>query len=121
VNRNSVLASLGAFFVLVAMVLLPSTASAAPPAPVPSGDASVSKTCYVSPKKGVDGVNVRLRANASSTRLGVIQPGQRAVASCSATQGGSYTACGGTSNWWIKVTWSGRSGFVAQRCVDWYY
>jgi hypothetical protein len=123
VNKNSFLAPIGALIVFVMMVLLPSSASAAP-APAPVGDSEVSPaaaTCYVSPKSGVSAVRVRLRANNTSTIIGTIQPGQRAVASCGATSGGSYTACGGTSTWWIQVTWNGRTGYVAQRCVNWYY
>ncbi|WP_170185011.1 hypothetical protein [Saccharothrix texasensis] len=106
------------------MALVPSSASAASSAaPTPTGqsvDRSAVPACYVTPKAGVSGVNVRLRTNAGSTRLGIIQPGQRAAASCEATSGSSYTACGGTSSWWIQVQWDGRTGYVAQLCVDWY-
>ncbi|KOX22516.1 hypothetical protein ADK67_23975 [Saccharothrix sp. NRRL B-16348] len=106
------------------MALAPSSASAASlAAPAPTGyavDRSAVPACHVTPKSGVSGVNVRLRANDDSTRLGIIQPGQQAPAACEATSGGSYTACGGTSDWWVQVKWDGRTGYVAQLCVDWY-
>jgi hypothetical protein len=106
------------------MALVPSSASAATTtAPAPTAHAverSEVPACYVTPKSGVSGVNVRLRANDESTRLGIIQPGQRAAASCDATSGSSYTACGGTSKWWVQVQWNGRTGYVAHLCVDWY-
>lgn len=124
-NKNSLAASLGALIVFVMMALLPSSASAASTAaPEPTGHTATGRSdlpaCYVTPKSGVSGVNVRLRTNDGATRLGVIQPGQRAAASCDATSGSSYTACGGTSNWWIQVQWDGRTGYVAHLCVDWY-
>ena len=128
-NKNSLAAPLGALIVFVMMALLPSSASAASPAaPVPAAPASAGHTadrsdlpaCYVTPKSGVGGVNVRLRTNDTSTRLGVIQSGQRAPAACAATSGSTYTACGGTSNWWIQVQWEKRTGYVAHLCVDWY-
>ncbi|MER5267808.1 hypothetical protein ABTZ99_37485 [Actinosynnema sp. NPDC002837] len=123
-NKNSLAACLGALIVLVMMALAPSSASAASiAAPAPAAhavDRSDVPACYVTPKSGVSGVNVRLRTNEDSTRLGIIQPGQRAAASCDATSGSSYTACGGTSSWWIQVQWDGRTGYVAHLCVDWY-
>lgn len=97
-------------------------AATANSAPEPVGsDVSAAVTCYVAPKAGVSSVNVRRTASATAERIGIMYPGQRAVASCSATSGGSYTACGGSSTWWVRVTWNGATGYVAQRCVDWYY
>ncbi|NUT54052.1 MAG: SH3 domain-containing protein [Saccharothrix sp.] len=104
-----------AIIAFVAVGLLPATAAAAP-ADSLRADAPA---CYVTPKKGVSAVNVRLRANPTSTKLGTIQSGQKAPASCDATKGGEYTACGGTSQWWIQVTWNDRTGYVAHLCVDW--
>ena len=115
-------AILGAVILFVTTVLLPSSASAAG-APAPAGDPaarSAAPACHVTPKSGVSAVNVRLRTNTDSTRLGTIQPGERAPAACDAVEGGSYTACGSTSRWWIPVTWGGRTGYVAARCVDWF-
>lgn len=114
-NRKSMPALFGAAIAFVVVVLLPSTASAAPAAP-PRPDAP---TCYVTPNALVSAVNVHLRADQGSTRLGIIQSGQRASASCIGTEGGSYTACGGTSTWWIKVIWNKRIGYVPYLCVDW--
>ena len=123
-KKNSLVASLGALIVFVMMALAPLSASATPlAAPTPTGhaaDRSALPACSVTPKDGVSGVNVRLRTNDSSTRLGVIQPGQSAPAACEATEGSSYTACGGTSKWWIQVKWDDRTGYVAHLCVNWY-
>lgn len=112
-NNHSLPAPLAAVIVFLVMVFLPASASAAPAVE------STEKACYVTPKAGVRAVNVRLRPNNNSTRLGIIQAGQRAPASCDATEGASYTACGGTNSWWNQVTWSGRTGYVAHLCVDW--
>ncbi|MET9230097.1 hypothetical protein [Lentzea sp. NPDC003310] len=124
-RKRSVLLSLGTVLASIALVLAPSTANAAAePAATPAG-VSVSgvgtAACRVAPAPGVSGVNVRLRADAGSTRLGIIQPGQSAVADCSETTGKAYTACGGVNTpRWIGVTWNGRRGYVARWCVDWW-
>lgn len=110
-------------------LLLAPAASAAEPPPTPSAGgrpqaeastAVAATTCYVTPKAGVNAVRVHTQPSVTSTRIGIIYPGQRAVASCSATAGGYYSDCGG-STWWIRVTWSGRTGYVAWRCVNWTY
>lgn len=95
---------------------------AASKGPASSADQNaLVRHCYVTPKAGVDAVNVRSGASTASPRFGIINHGQRAAASCTATKGRSYKACGGTSPWWVRVTWLHRTGYVAWRCVNWYY
>ncbi|WP_367138318.1 hypothetical protein [Saccharothrix sp. HUAS TT1] len=65
-------------------------------------------------------VNVRLHPREDSTRLGILYADEQATAACDTTEGSEYTACGGTNNQWIGVTWNGRQGFVAARCVNWW-
>ncbi|WP_156892994.1 hypothetical protein [Actinokineospora enzanensis] len=89
--------------------LVPATASA-------SAAPAQSFACSVVAKQTVI---VRASANAGSTAKGQLNTGESSSASCSATSGGSYTACGGTSTWWIHVSARG-GGYVAQRCVNWY-
>ena len=107
-------------------ILLPAGASAAElAAPQPFtvtvvNPNSPDATCYVTPKSGVSAVLVRLSPNTGGTPIGQINYGQTATASCSATSGGSYTACGG-SHWWVgNVAWNGYHGYVAWACVNWY-
>lgn len=65
-------------------------------------------------------VKIRRSASTGSDALGQLNAGQSAAASCNATSGGSYTACGGTSKWWIYVTRGTTKGYVAWRCVNWH-
>lgn len=122
----SLLLGIGAVLTLVLGLVLPASASAAPlVAPVPhaiagSGTAGVANTCHVTPKSGVSAVFVHTQPNTGSNRIGQINHGQSAVAACTATHGGTYTACGGTSFWWVGgVRWNGAVGFVALQCVNW--
>ncbi|GAA3031349.1 hypothetical protein [Actinokineospora globicatena] len=87
--------------------LAPATATATP---------AHAYACTVVAKQTVI---VRASANTGSTAKGQLNTGDSSSASCSATSGGSYTACGGSSTWWIHVSARG-GGYVAQRCVDWY-
>ncbi|GAB3797143.1 SH3 domain-containing protein [Micromonospora zhanjiangensis] len=131
-NRSPRRAALLVVFLVAALGMPVTAANAAAPydrpdtapaavAAIPTAGA-LARTCYVSPKKGVSAVAVRRTASTSGTRIGLMYPGQRATAACSATRGGSYSACGsGSSPWWIKITWKGARGYVAQRCVNWTY
>lgn len=85
------------------------------------GTGAAQTVCYVTPKAGVDAVLVRAAPTIHSSRLGQINAGQRANASCQLTAGAPYTACGGTSSSWVGVTWAGRAGYVALLCVDYNY
>ncbi len=98
----------------------PATGNQASVAEATQDDIRVLLGCWVTPKAGVDAVNARSAPNTSASRNGIINAGQTADADCVATSGGTYTACGGTSNWWVRVTWVGTS-YVALNCVNWYY
>ena len=106
---------------------LPSTAAAAgtestAPARVTASDTRdvAALPCWVTPKAGTGATNIRRSPTTASERVGIIQEGQGADAVCNATYGGSYTACGGTSGWWVQVEWYGVWGYVALGCVVWY-
>src|SRR5438552_2327001 len=125
-KRASFLLGITAVLMAVLGLVLPANASAATlAAPVPHANSASATpgpaaTCHVTPKSGVSAVLVRQRATTGSPAIGQINHGQSAVASCSATHGASYTACGGTSFWWVGgVRWNGSTGFVALQCVDW--
>ncbi|GLW89975.1 hypothetical protein Aglo03_07910 [Actinokineospora globicatena] len=62
---------------------------------------------------------VRASATTGSTAKGQLNTGDSSSAACTLTNGGSYSACGGSSSGWIHVTARG-GGYVAERCVDWY-
>jgi hypothetical protein len=97
-----------------------STQGAAPtPAGVTNSSTYIDRRCHVEPKRGVDAVRVRVNPTTNSAAIGQLNPGQRAPADCSATSGSTYTACGGTSKFWIGVNFAGRRGYVVQRCVEW--
>jgi hypothetical protein len=126
IQKRMIPVALALSFALI--LLLAPAASAAQNPPVPKGTSATSSadvaaaaaaTCYVVPAPGVDAVSVRTQPKTSATRTGLIYPGQRASASCAATAGGSYTCPRGSSTWWVKVTWNGRAGYVAERCVYW--
>lgn len=108
-------------FVAVTMFGLPAAGQAAPAAPQPAGggDVTIQAGCHVHPKG--DLVNIRRYPRTSAERIGILYSGQRADALCDAVQGGSYTACGGTSSWWVPVNWNGARGYVAHLCVYWHY
>lgn len=127
IQRRLIPLALGLSFALV--LLLAPAASAIQPPPVPQGTrvtssadagATAAAACYVTPAPNVDAVAVRTQPNTGATRIGLIYPGQRASSACSATAGGSYSCPRGSSTWWVKVTWNGRAGYVAERCVYWY-
>lgn len=94
--------------------------------PIASGnhsDVGIQNTgCYVRPKSGVGSVNIR---NGPSTAYGVwgsIPQGGQSESVCYKVAGGSYTACGGESYWWIEVwpdSWT-TGKYVALNCVDFY-
>jgi hypothetical protein len=88
------------------------------PAPQPvAGDDVGANACWVVAKTAV---KIRASASTGSTALGQLNSGERATSSCSATSGGSYTACGGTSKWWVYVVKGSTKGYVAWLCVNWY-
>lgn len=67
-------------------------------------------------------VSHRASPNSSSTRYGIVPAGRWVPASCSITTGGSYTACGSTSNYWLRVYWNGSWGYSVYTCVtNWEY
>ena len=69
-----------------------------------------------------EGVNQRLRAETSTTILGIIPADTWVQASCERVAGGEYTACGLTSDFWMEVYWNGAWGHSAWACVqDWEY
>ncbi|WP_133884399.1 hypothetical protein [Glycomyces sp. NRRL B-16210] len=104
------------------------TASAAATADVPPSEvasasvpdtASEQRTCRA---RFSDGVNQRLRADAGSTILGIIPAGTWVQASCTRVAGGTYTACGLSSDYWMEVFWNGKWGYSVWSCVqDWEY
>ncbi|MFC4335296.1 hypothetical protein [Salininema proteolyticum] len=68
------------------------------------------------------GVKHRARATTNSTALGIIPKGRWVPATCSRVSGGKYSACGGSSSYWLKVKWNGRWGYSAWYCMkDWEY
>lgn len=92
--------------VLLAALVVPSTAAQAAP-------------CTATPKAGVASVSVH-RSPTSIPPVGRLYAGQRADASCTAATGRTYTACGGTSKHWVKIARPGLSGFVPRLCIRWY-
>jgi hypothetical protein len=126
-RRVSLLLGIVTGLITLLGVMLPASASASTPAVSAPHAVSVSapaipaSTCYVTPKSGVSAVFVHTQHSVSSPRIGQINSGQTATASCTATSGGTYTACGGTSGWWVGgVRWNGSVGYVALLCVNWY-
>ncbi|MGH3656651.1 MAG: hypothetical protein ACRDUA_08320 [Micromonosporaceae bacterium] len=110
--------------VAVALFGMPALASAAEKAPQPvastssNGDVGTLAGCNVTPKG--DLVNIRRYPRTSASRIGILYAPRHADALCDAVSGGTYTACGGTSSWWVPVNWNGARGYVAWRCVHWY-
>ena len=81
--------------------------------------ASEQRTCRA---RFSDGVNQRLRADAGSTILGIIPADTWVPASCTRIAGGTYTACGLSSDYWMEVFWNGKWGHSVWSCVqDWEY
>ncbi len=109
-----------------ALAAMPGTASASPTPAVAEVQATSSNqasttACYVVPKGSVRAVTVRSAPRTSSSALGQINRGQSANAVCNATYGGAYSSAGCTpGHWWVRVTWKGRTGYVALGCVAWY-
>lgn len=107
---------------------LGSTASAsaqAPQAPAPGGvsatanDVEIQQSCRA---RFSQGVNHRASASTGSTSLGIVPANTWVPAACSITTGGSYTACGSTSSYWLRVYWNGRWGYSAYTCAsNWEY
>lgn len=107
---------------------LGSTAGAsaqAPQAPTPDGvsatanDVEIQQSCRA---RFSQGVNHRASASTGSTSLGIVPANTWVPAACSITTGGSYTACGSTSSYWLRVYWNGRWGYSAYNCAsNWEY
>ena len=66
--------------------------------------------------KAVESVKIHSTASTSSTSLGLFPKGARACAHEYKT-GGKYTACGGTSTEWRRITYKEITGYVADRCI----
>jgi len=94
-------------------------ASEADPSPEERDANEAARKCQVTSR--INGLRIRAAARKDSTPLDHLNEGQSLPALCSAKRGGSYTACGGTSDLWVPVTYRGRRAYVAWRCVDWYY
>lgn len=120
---------LAAAFALSLTATATNTASAAPSADAPRSaqvetatvpdTASEQRTCRA---RFSDGVNQRLRADANSAILGIIPAGTWVQASCTRLAGGTYTACGLSSDYWMEVFWNGKWGHSVWSCVqDWEY
>ncbi|SDD11273.1 hypothetical protein [Actinokineospora iranica] len=90
--------------------LAPATATAT------ESTGQTAQACRVVAKQAVI---IRASASTGSTAKGQLNAGASSSASCTATDGGKYTACGGSSEWWVRVTASG-GGYVALRCVNWF-
>ncbi|GGR79679.1 MULTISPECIES: SH3 domain-containing protein [Streptomyces] len=101
--------------------LIGATAFAIVPASAaPAQTASAAATCYVH-NNSSSALNVRSGAGPSYSVIGTIAPkgklpcgslGEREVT------GGKYTACGGTSPYWMTVRINGVDGWVASACVS---
>ncbi|MGH3714912.1 MAG: SH3 domain-containing protein [Micromonosporaceae bacterium] len=103
----------------IGLLAIPAAAQAKVAAPTPTGnEVGIQAGCHVHPKG--DLVNIRRYPRTSAERIGILYSGNQADALCDAVSGGSYTACGGTSSWWVPVNWNGARGYVAWRCVYWH-
>ncbi|MEU1511872.1 hypothetical protein ABZ490_06880 [Streptomyces sp. NPDC005811] len=90
----------------------------------------MSSTASATERAGVwmtDGHRFTIRAGASTTSTAIATIGDPDTrVPCTTTpctrnnSGGSYTCWSGgpSDNDWVKVTWSGRTGWVAIRCVE---
>lgn len=108
------------------------TAAAAPPAATAQSEA---RTAQAQPTRAMrvldrycvyriqaaDGLNLRSQPRSSSTALRWMPNGAIVTGDCITTNGGSYTACGGGSTVWTKVSYSGATGWGASRCVRFLY
>lgn len=110
------------------LVSLGSTATAAAEtagAPAPTGtsvaatEVGAQQSCEA---RFSQGVNHRTSPNTSATIIGIIPAGRWVPAACSISTGSTYTACGATSNYWLRVYWNGRWGYSAWTCAsNWQY
>lgn len=84
----------------------------------PASAARADIVCDVTPQAGRGTINVRNQASTSSPIVDYLQQGEYMDSDCTWVQGGSYTACGGTSSEWIRVHYYLFAfGYVARRCV----
>ncbi|MFK3979936.1 hypothetical protein ACI2K4_06075 [Micromonospora sp. NPDC050397] len=127
IRRTSIVATSTVTLATIAGTLLVAAPVQAAPdrthtAPVAVARADTSpNACYVTPRSGVGAVKIRKAKSVTSTPLGQINKGQRGTASCTASEGGSYSVSGcRKSNYWIRATYRGATGWVAWGCVDWY-
>jgi hypothetical protein len=64
------------------------------------------------------GVNLHVKKDRSSKRVGHIKYNTTLVSQrCANSRGGKYASCG-TGNLWKAVSWKGRSGWVATKCLQ---
>jgi len=86
----------------------PAGVSAAP------ADVGVQQTCRV---RVTATVTVRSLPSTNGTALGLIPAGTWVLADCVRITGGTYTACGLTSNYWLRVYWNGITGYIPWACT----
>lgn len=89
-------------------------------APILAGSASADTGCTWRPKSGQ---TVKVRTGPGTDYLAVGQLSGNDFLFCNNTSplvvtGGTYTACGGTSNQWAKGEWTGGVRYAARLCVQ---
>ncbi|THV32251.1 hypothetical protein [Glycomyces paridis] len=123
--------AIGVTAAALALSLTATTSAAAAPADAPTPVKSRIESAAV-PDTAVEqrtcrarfsqGVNQRLKADATSTILGIIPADTWVQASCTRVAGGEYNACGLASDFWMEVYWNGNWGHSVWSCVkDWEY
>ncbi|MFC3495228.1 hypothetical protein [Glycomyces rhizosphaerae] len=125
---KKIIFAMAAIAAAVLLSLSSSATASAETTPVPTApagtsvsptDVDVQQTCRA---RFEQAVNHRASPNTGSTRLGIVTANTWVPAACSRTAGGSYTACGTTSTYWVRVYWNGAWGYVAWSCIlDWEY
>lgn len=89
-------------------------------APAPAGvsaasaDVDIQQSCQA---RFADNVNHRASASSGSTSLGVIPANTWVPASCTVDTGDSYSACGQTTFYWLRVYWNGSWGYSVYSCL----
>jgi hypothetical protein len=119
---TAVLMGLG--LLVAALVVSSSPAQAAKPtaAVVAQQAAAAALPCNVTPRGSY--VNVRTGPGTGYYHYATLYYGSYADAVCSSTYGGYYNAAscaGGAGYYWVQVYFAGQYGYVAERCVYWYY
>ncbi|MFE7313411.1 SH3 domain-containing protein [Streptomyces sp. NPDC057555] len=108
---------------LAGLALIPLMAATATSAQAASGPTTspahastrLAGSCTVRAKESV---NIRERATSSSDALGVMPQGATATCYGHIVDGGSYTACTGSSyHYWMPITYKGTYGYVPTTCT----